>query len=129
MLKRTFTLSMLTAALALSIGLALATEPASTPPPAKETVYGSQLMTQQERAAHQAKMRAAKTPEEKAQVRAEHHEKMKVRADQQGKVLPENPPAVGGGMGPGPGPGGGMGFGPGPGGGKGMGPAGGASNR
>lgn len=109
MLKRTFTLSVLTGALALSIGLALAADPAGTPQPTKQQVYGSQLMSPQERAAHRAKMRAAKTAEEKAQVRAEEHARLKERADQQGLVMPDNPPTMGGGMGPVGGRGGGMG--------------------
>jgi hypothetical protein len=103
MLKRTYTISILTGALALSIGLALAAEPAGTPQPAKEQVYGSQLMTQQERAAQRAKMRSAPTPEAKAHIRAEQHERMKQRAQKLGLEMPEAPPAVGGGMGPGPG--------------------------
>ncbi len=109
MLQRTFTLSVLTGALALSIGLALAADPVSTPQPAKQQVYGSQLMTPQERDAHRAKMRAAKTPEEQAQVRAEEHARLKQRADQQGLAMPDTPPAAGGGMGPVGGRGGGMG--------------------
>ncbi|MDP2833439.1 MAG: hypothetical protein Q8Q28_09175 [Pseudomonadota bacterium] len=109
MLQRTFTLSVLTGALALSIGLALAADPASTPQPAQ--VYGSQLMTPQERAAHRAKMRTAKTAEEQAQVRAEEHARLKERADQKGLAMPDSPPAVGGGMGPVGGRGGGMGQG------------------
>jgi len=109
MLQRTFTLSVLTGALALSLGLALAADPVSTPQPAKQQVYGSQLMTPQERDAHRAKMRAAKTPEEQAQIRAEEHARLKQRADQQGLVMPDTPPAAGGGMGPVGGRGGGMG--------------------
>jgi len=101
MLQRTFTLSLLAGALTLSLGLALAVEPASAP--AQEEVYGSQLMTQKERAAHRAQMRAAKTPEQMAQVRAEQHARMQERAKQLGVTLPETPQAGGGGMGPGPG--------------------------
>jgi hypothetical protein len=97
MLKRTLTFT--TAALALVMGLALAADPATQPP--KEVIYGSQLMTRQDRIEYRAKMRAARTSEEKVQVRAEHHERMKERANQQGVALPESPPAVGGGMGPG----------------------------
>jgi len=81
----------------------------------QEQVYGSQLMTQQERTAYQARMRAAKTQEERERIRAEHHEQMKVRAKERGVTLPDEPPARGGGMGPGGGgmgPGGGMGGGP-----------------
>lgn len=99
MLKRTLTL--LASALALSIGLGIAADPPAAP--AKETVYGSQLMTRAERAEQRAKMRAAKTPEERAAVRAEHHERMTQRARELGVTLPDAPPAIGGGMGPGPG--------------------------
>ena len=86
----------------------------------QEQVYGSQLMTQEERGAYRAKMRAAKTQEEREKVRAEHHEQMKARAKERGVTLPDAPPAMGGGMGPGGGmspegggmgPGGGMGGG------------------
>jgi len=80
----------------------------------QEQVYGSQLMTQQERTAYRAKMRAAKTQEERERVRAEHHEQMKVRAKERGVTLPDEPPARGGGMSPGGGMGpGGSGMGPG----------------
>lgn len=107
MLKHTFTMSLLAGALTLSLGLAFAVEPVSAP--AQNQVYGSQLMTQQERAEHRVKMRTARTPEEKAKVRAEQHEHMQERAQQQGVQLSDTPPAVGGGMGPGLG--GGMGGG------------------
>lgn len=110
MLKRTLTL--LTSALALSIGLGIAADPPAAP--VKEQVYGSQLMTRAERAEHRAKLRAARTTEERAQIRAEHHERMLQRARELGVTLPDTPPAVGGGMGPGPGPG--LGMGPGGGG-------------
>jgi uncharacterized membrane protein YgcG len=114
-------LSALVIALLLSAGFALAADPE----PAKEMVqtqtqeqiYGSQLMTQQERREYRVKMRAAKTAEEREQIRNEHHEQMKVRAKTRGVTLPDEPPAQGGGMGPG---GGGMGQG-----GGGMGPGGG----
>lgn len=76
---------------------------------AQEQIYGSQLMTPQERTEHQIKMRNAKTNEEREQVRAQHHKEMQVRAKQQGVTLPDEPPAHG--MGGGMGPGGGMGSG------------------
>lgn len=72
---------------------------------AKERVYGWQLMTEEERSEYRAKMRAAKTKEEREAIRAEHHEKMKERAKEKGVTLPDEPPARGGGM---MGPGGGM---------------------
>ena len=85
-----------------------------------QDIYGSQLMTTQERNEYRNKMRAAKTEQERERIRAEHHEQMKVRAKERGVTLPDQPPARGMGGGMGPGPGGGMG----PGGG-GMGPGGG----
>ena len=74
-------------------------------------IYGSQLMTQQERSEYRVQMRNAKTAQEREQIRKEHHERMKVRAKEKGVTLPDEPPArgMGGGMGPG---GGGMGPGP-----------------
>lgn len=72
-------------------------------------IYGSQLMTPQERMDYRAKLRAAETAEERDRIRREHHEQMKERAKAQGITLPDEPPPRGGGMGPG----GGMGLGPG----------------
>jgi len=98
----------------------------------QDQIYGSQLMTQQERSAYRAQMRNAKTAQEREQIRKEHHERMKVRAKEKSVTLPDEPPArgmrqgmgrgtdpSGGGMGPG---GGGGGMGPGGGGMGGMGP-------
>ncbi|KAB2912236.1 MAG: hypothetical protein F9K30_20990 [Dechloromonas sp.] len=82
---------------------------------ADEPIFGSQLMTQQERNDHRLKMRSAKTAEERETVRAKHHEQMLERARQQGVTLPETPPAQGAGRGMGPGGGRGMGGGQGPG--------------
>ena len=74
----------------------------------QERVYGSELMTMQERQEYQAKMRSTKTEQEREALRLEHHKQMQERAKAQGKTLPDMPPA---GMGPGSGmgPGGGMG--------------------
>lgn len=71
-------------------------------------IYGHQLMTLQERNEFRARMRAAKTVEERERIRAEHHEQMVVRAKERGITLPEVPPA---GRGPGMGSGMGMGSG------------------
>jgi hypothetical protein len=81
---------------------------------ADEPIYGSQLMTNQERMEHRTKMNASKTDQEREQVRLEHHEQMQLRAKERGVSLPDMPPAQGGmrqGMGPGGGMGGGMGGG------------------
>jgi hypothetical protein len=78
-----------------------------------QDIYGSQLMTPQERTEFRSKMRAAKTVEERERIRKEHHELMKARAKERGITLPDEPPMMPGGMGPGGGgmmgPGGGMG--------------------
>jgi len=75
-----------------------------------ERIYGSELMTPQERSEYQARMRALKTEQEREAFRLEHHKKMQERAKAQGKTLPDTPPGMGPGM---MGPGGGKGMGPG----------------
>ena len=101
MMKRTVIIAALATALTLSAGVSIGANQ-------QETVYGSQIMTQQERNEYRTKMRAAKTAEEREQIRKVHHERMKERAKALGITLPDEPPARGGGMGPG---GGGMGHG------------------
>lgn len=82
--------------------------------PDREQLYGSELMTPQERYEYHNRMRALKTEQEREAFRLEHHTLMQERAKAQGKTLPAMPPA---GMGPGMmrpgmGPGSGMGSGP-----------------
>lgn len=84
------------------------------------TIYGSQLMTQQERIEYRNQMRALKTQEERNAFRLEHHQKMQERAQARGLKLPDEAPAAGGGAGPGR-AGGGRGNGPGQGMGQGRG--------
>ena len=73
-----------------------------------ELIYGSQLMTREERTEYRAKMRSLKTKEEREALRMEHHQQMQERAKARGKTLPDMPPAQGSGMmmkpcsGPGP---------------------------
>lgn len=104
----------LSGALLLSSGVSLA---------ADEQIYGSQLMTTQERAEHRERMQAATSEEERNQIRQEHHERMKIRAREQGVTLPDEMPARGKGMGQG------KGMGPGDGSGMGNGMGGGGKNR
>jgi hypothetical protein len=73
-------------------------------------IYGSQLMTQQERVEYRNQMRSTRTQEERNTLRLEHHKKMQERAKEKGVTLPDTPPANGAGMGPGR-AGGGMGAG------------------
>ncbi|MBX3686679.1 MAG: hypothetical protein KF909_11125 [Rhodocyclaceae bacterium] len=79
----------------------------------REQVYGYQLMTPAERDAYRERMRAARTVEEREQLRLEHHARMQARAKEQGVDLPDMPMMRGQGMGGGAGmgPGGGMGRG------------------
>lgn len=102
-------------AIALAV-LVLAVGPTSTACGQDQPIYGSQLMTQQERAEYQTRMRAAMTEQEREQIRLEHHRQMQQRAREMGVELPDSPPGMGMGgqrMGPrqGMGQGGGMGGG------------------
>ena len=103
MLKRTLKLAM--AALSLTLGMGPVFSADLVANTAQEQVYGSQWMTRQERIEYRARLSAASTDEEKARIRAEHHERMMERAKQRGVRLPDNTPAFGGGMGPGGGAG------------------------
>jgi 1,2-phenylacetyl-CoA epoxidase catalytic subunit len=62
---------------------------------AQDRVYGSQLMTQQERNEYGALMNAARTGKERDQIRQAHQEQMKERAKQRGVTLPDEAPAYG----------------------------------
>jgi hypothetical protein len=106
MLKKMVILSVAATALTLSLGIALAAEQERTQQQTQEQIYGSQMMTPQEREEYRLRMRAAKTAEEREQIRKEHHERMQNLAKERGITLPDEPPSRGGGMGPG---GGGMG--------------------
>ena len=88
--------------LALLISGAVQAQTAAAPD--DTPVFGAQIMTEQERVEHRERMRAAGTPEEREQVRLEHHKQMVERARERGVTLPEEPPMRGG-MGPGGGPG------------------------
>lgn len=88
--------------LMLTAASAFAQQSADLPPVTDATpVYGAQMMTQQEMDEHRAQMRAAKTLEERERIRAEHHQRMVIRSREKGLTLPDEPPARGGGMGPG----------------------------
>lgn len=101
MMKRTLMITAFAGALSLSAIVQAAEQ--------QEQIYGSQLMTQQERAEYRNKMLSATTVEAREQVRAEHHERMQERARAQGLSMPDQPPAAGAGMGPGGGAGQGRG--------------------
>ena len=64
---------------------------------AEQQVFGSRLMTEQERVEYRANLDAAKTIEERERIRAEHHQQMLERAREHGVTLPDEPPSGGGG--------------------------------
>lgn len=71
-----------------------------TPSFAQEgAIYGRQLMTAEEIAEHQAKMRSFQTAQEREAYRLEHHRRMQERAEAQGQTLPDMPMERGKGMG------------------------------
>jgi hypothetical protein len=109
MTKRLSVVSALAMAMFLPFGLALVASRASALewPEAQEFVYGSQIMTLEERKEYQVKVRAATTEAEREQVRREHHARMKARARERGVTLPDEATAGASGMG------GGSGIGPG----------------
>jgi hypothetical protein len=108
MQKPIFLLPVLTVAMCMMLGANVSVAAEQAQAQKSETVYGSQLMTREERTEYRAKMRSLKTKEEREAFRMEHHQKMQERAKAQGKTLPDTPPAQGGGMmmkpcsGPGP---------------------------
>ncbi|MHB1591034.1 MAG: hypothetical protein ACYCTW_05825 [Sulfuricella sp.] len=63
------------------------------------SIFGPQLMTEEERAAYRAKIRSAKTKEAFEKIRTEHHEEMQARAKENGVIPPETPPSKEGGGG------------------------------
>ena len=69
----------------------------------QQPIYGSQLMTQQERLEYQQRIRSAKSQAERQRIRSEHHAQMQERARQEGVTLPGMGPGQGQGMGPGQG--------------------------
>jgi len=82
------------------------------PSMADDSVYGWELMTEQERNEHREKMQSMHTEQEREAYRIEHHKMMQERAKERGVSLPEpgerrrdgvinRRDGTGGGMGPG----------------------------
>ena len=85
-----------TGILNLAAGTALAADqPAQKSSAQSEPIYGSQLMTPEEREQYRTKLRKAEGPEERQAIRNRHHAAMQKRAKERGVTLPENPPAAG----------------------------------
>lgn len=124
MFKQTMIVIAVSGAMSLVSGTSLAAGPvrAQARQQAQEEIYGSQLMTEQERIEHRTTMRTLKTQQERDAYRLEHHKLMQERAAARGIMLPDMPPRAGAGAGAGQG--GGMGQRGGMGQGGGMGPGG-----
>lgn len=54
-------------------------------------IYGSEIMTPEERAEFRSKMQSAKTSQERERLRIDHQAAMKSRAKQRGITLPDDP--------------------------------------
>ena len=57
----------------------------------EESVYGWNMMTEQERIDHREILRNLKTTEERERYRIEHHNKMQQRANEMGMTVPDMP--------------------------------------
>lgn len=108
-MKRALIASTMAAALGLTSGFTLAADQQQVQAQThqQDQIYGSQLMTEQERAELRDKMRSAMTTEERDLIRKENHDQMTARAKASGVTLPAAPAARGSGMGPRAGGGGG----------------------
>lgn len=99
MLKQTMLLTAISGMMVLVSASVSAVEPVEVQAArqTQEQVYGSQLMTDQERTEYRAKIRSLKTQDERDAFRLEHHKLMQERATAKGVMLP-NTPAAGAGM-------------------------------
>lgn len=87
-------------------------QPAVKPAPKSEPIYGYGMMSPQERDEYSARMRNARSAQERQSIRDEHHTTMQARARERGVTLPDRPRGAGPGarggppesMGPGSGP-------------------------
>ena len=61
----------------------------------KEHIFGSELMTEEERNEYRERLRTAKTEQEREQIRSEHRNKMQECARDRGVTMKEKPPAGG----------------------------------
>ena len=94
MLLKKLALSALAGALILGAGLAQAADQAKDQVKdqtqdrtrSQDQIYGSQLMTEQERVEHRATMRSLKTAQEREAYQLEHHKRMQERAKEKGEI-------------------------------------------
>lgn len=81
----------LSAALMVVAGAAMLTGAMAQQQP-DAAIYGSQLMTTQERLQYREQLRQARTTQEREQIRAQHHREMQKRARRMGVSLPGTVP-------------------------------------
>jgi len=105
MIKRSLMVSVVATILSLQADFVLAADQLPVRKQAQiqqqEQIFGTQLMTQQERNEYRAKMGDAKNDKEREQIRSKHHKLMMIRAKARGVILPDEPPVRGGRMGAG----------------------------
>ncbi len=109
MLIRKLTLSILAGTLMMAVGLTQSSaqdkdqtrDQTQDRTRLQDPIYGSQLMTEQERLEHRNRMRSFQTQQEREAYQLEHHKRMQERAKAKGVKLPDEPMGRPGGMGPG----------------------------
>lgn len=96
MLKKILMVAALTGAWILTVSYTLATDQQRD----QAKIYGSQMMTAQERTEYRSRMHASITAQnqEQEQIRNAQRERMRERANQRGVTLPDDPPPTNGGM-------------------------------
>jgi hypothetical protein len=66
--------------------------PTAQQAPREEPIFGHQLMSKQEMTAYHARLKAAKTPQQREKVVQDHHARMTEIAKKRGITLRERPP-------------------------------------
>lgn len=88
MIKQALIASIVSAAVLLPVGVSTAA--------GNDHIYGSQLMTNQERLEYRKKTSNAKSTAEREMIQNEHHAMIKKRAKQRNITLPDDAPASSG---------------------------------
>ena len=85
--------------LMLATGVVMPLSVSAQPMGYEAPVYGSELMTGEERERYRERLSNAQSAEDRERIRSEHHEQMQERARERGVTLPDTPPRGGPGMG------------------------------
>ena len=105
MFNKSILVSIFAGAVGLTATMVNAAEPVNAPVQMQQThdIYGSQLMTAEEREVYRAQMRNLTAPKDREDFRLEHHKLMQERAAAKGVALPNEMPMPAGGQGMTPG--------------------------